>query len=118
MAEPTLTEIFGTGTEKIASGATASSAGLFIPDSVLVAAGLTSPTNATAEAHLVALLKTLKGNLTEASYDADTDRSIYVEAGISSFLNRGENLEQYRVDPLTFNLAKLDVNSTLSPDDY
>ena len=118
MAEPNLEEVFGTGAQKVASGATVAESGLFIPDSGFVAVGLTSPTTATAEAHLVALLKILQGHLTEASYEADTDRSIYIEAGTSSFSNRGESLDQYRVDPLTFNLAKLDVNSTLSPDDY
>ncbi|MBN3875545.1 MULTISPECIES: hypothetical protein [unclassified Nostoc] len=40
MTKPTLVQILGTGTARLANGATTASAGLFIPDAALSAAGL------------------------------------------------------------------------------
>ena len=116
MPERTLVQILGTGTTRLTSAASAPSAGLFIPDSVLVSVGLTTPTTATGEAHIVALLKILKGTLTQTSFAADTDNSIYVEDGYSSFTTRG--ITSYRVDQIVLNLAKIDSDATLNPSDY
>ncbi|MFN6442114.1 MAG: hypothetical protein RMY35_035325 [Nostoc sp. DedSLP01] len=116
MAEPTLVQIFGTGTTRLASGATAASAGLFIPDSALTAAGLATPTTATAEGHLVALLLAAKTYLTQTNFDANTDQSILITDGYSSFVTRGTT--NYRQDQITVSLAKVDSSSTIDPDNY
>jgi hypothetical protein len=116
MAEKSLVQILGTGATRLASAAAAPSNGLFIPDSLLIAAGLTTPTTATAEAHIVALLKILKTNLTQTAYDLDTDNSIYLSDGFASFTNRG--ITQYRIDQIIVNLSKVDTSSLLDPTLY
>jgi hypothetical protein len=118
MPEKTIAQIFGTGASRLASGATTSSGGLFIPDSALISAGLANPSTATAEGHLAAIVLQVKSILTQADFDIDTDQSIYVSSGFSSFTRRGTNNDDYRVDQLTFNLAKIDSGSTLDPDNY
>ncbi|BAY74174.1 hypothetical protein NIES25_51720 [Nostoc linckia NIES-25] len=118
MAEPTIAQIFGTGATRLASGATTSSAGLFIPDSALQAAGLATPTTASAEGHFAAVTLNAQSYLTQANFDANTDQSIYLANGFSSFTTRGTNNDPYRVDQLTINFAKLDDSSTLDPDNY
>lgn len=118
MAEPTIAQIFGTGATRLANGATTSSAGLFIPDSVFTAAGLATPSSASAEGHLVALLLTIQTYLTQTNFNANIDQSVYVAAGFPSFTTRGTNNDSYRLDQLTFNLAKLDTAATIEPDDY
>ena len=57
-------------------------------------------------------------NLTQANFDENLDQSVYVEAGLSSFVNRGAENASYRTDQLTVNLAKLDTDSTINPDNY
>ncbi len=116
MAEPTIVQIFGTGAARLASGAAAPSAGLFIPDSALIAAGLATPLTATAEGHLAAIILSAKTGLTQAGFDANTDQSIYASNGFNSFTTRGT--DAYRVDQITFNLAKVDAGATLDPDNY
>lgn len=96
MAEPTFVQIFGTGVSRVASGATTPSTGLFVPDSALVAAGLATPSIATAEGHLVALLLAAKATLTQANFDTNTDQSIILSDGFSSFTTRGT--DSYRQD--------------------
>lgn len=118
MAEKSIAQIFGPGATRLANGATTSSSGLFIPDSVLVAAGLATPSTATAEGHLAAIILQSKTVLTQAAFDADTDQSIYVASGFSSFTTRGTNNDAYRIDQLIFNLAKIDSNAILDPDNY
>src|SRR4029450_12134552 len=107
MAEPTITQIFGTGATRLASGAAAPSAGLFIPDSALQTAGLATPTTASAEGHFAAVALNAQTYLTQTNFDANTDQSIYIASGFSSFTTRGTNNDSYRVDQLTINLAKL-----------
>ncbi|MEH1811932.1 MAG: hypothetical protein V7K26_03655 [Nostoc sp.] len=116
MAELTLVQILGTGTTRLASGATAPSSGLFIPDTVLQAAGLATPSTATAEGHFVALLLAAKSYLTQTNFDANTDQSIFMADGFSSFATRGTT--NYRQDQLTVSLAKIDTSSTIDPDNY
>ncbi|MTJ12219.1 hypothetical protein FJR11_06335 [Anabaena sp. UHCC 0187] len=116
MAEKSLVEILGTGATRLASAAAAPSAGLFIPDSLLISAGLTTPTTATAEGHIVAIVKLLKTNLTQTAYDLDNDNSVYLSDGFPGFTTRGTT--QYRIDQIVFNLAKVDSESTLDPTKY
>ncbi len=116
MVEKTIAQVFGTGTVRLANGAAAPSAGLFIPDSALVTAGLATPSTATAEGHLSAIILNAKTTLTQEAFNADTDQSIYISSGFSSFITRGT--AAYRVDQITLNLGKLDTGATLDPDDY
>ncbi|MEH2070287.1 MAG: hypothetical protein V7K47_19375, partial [Nostoc sp.] len=116
MAEPTITEIFGTGATRLASGAATPSAGLFIPDSAFVTAGLATPTTASAEGHFAAIALNAQSYLTQTNFDANTDQSIYIAKGFSSFTTRGN--DDYRVDQLTISLAKIDSTATIDPDNY
>lgn len=116
--EPNLGQVFGTGTTRLASGATTTTSGLFIPDSAFVTAGLAAPTTANAEAHFVALLLNAKSYLTQTNFDANTDQSLLVADGFSSFTTRGTNNTSYRTDQLTISLAKPDTGSTINPGDY
>jgi hypothetical protein len=118
MTVKTVEQVFGTGAQRLASGATTPSAGLFIPDSALISAGLATPSTATAERHLVAVIINAKSALTQTGFDADTDQKVYVSTGFASFVNRGTNNDSYRLDQLTFNLAQLDQLSTIDPDNY
>ncbi|MEA5515529.1 hypothetical protein [Nodularia sp. UHCC 0506] len=117
MAEPTIEEVFGIGTTRLASGEAAPGAGLFIPDSALVVSGLTTPGTATAEGHLVSILLGAKSYLNQSNFDANLDQSIIIENGFSSITQRGEALAEYRNDPLTINLWKSSTNIR-NPNDY
>jgi hypothetical protein len=116
MPEKSLTQLLGTGATRLASAAAAPSAGLFIPDSLLISAGLTTPSTATAEGHIVAIVKLLKNNLTQTAYDNDNDNSVYISDGFPSFTTRGTT--QYRVDQVIVNLAKIDSESIIDPTKY
>ncbi|MBN3926113.1 hypothetical protein [Nostoc sp. NMS4] len=116
MAEPTIVQIFGTGATRLASGATTATTGLFIPDSALTAAGLATPSTATAEGHFVALLLAAKAYLTQSNFDANTDQSLLLADGFSSFTTRGT--DNYRQDQITVSLSKIDTSSTIDPDNY
>ncbi|MBE8990639.1 hypothetical protein [Nostoc sp. LEGE 12450] len=118
MAEPTFVQVFGTGAVRLASGATTSSAGLFIPDSALTAAGLTTPSTATAEGHLTAVFLGAKAYLSQANFDANIDQSLIIADGFSSFTTRGTNNTAYRQDQLTLSLAKIDTGASIQPTDY
>lgn len=118
MAEKTISQIFGSGATRLANGATTSSAGLFIPDSVLIAAGLATPPTATAEGHLAAIILQAKTALPQSEFEQDLDTSIYVTNGFSSFTARGTNNDSYRIDQIIINLAKIDTGATLDPDSY
>ena len=118
MAEKTIAQIFGTGAARLASGNSAPSAGLFIPDSALITAGLTTPASATAEGHLVAIIINAKTVLTQEAFntDASLDQSTYIVNGFASFTTRDST--SYRVDQLTLNLAKPDSGAILNPSSY
>jgi hypothetical protein len=111
MAEPTLTQIFGTG-------ATQDSTTLTIQKSALASTGLTASANNNAESLLVAIVIKAQEYLTQSNFEANIDQSITVEPGFSSFTARGIDNTSYRVDQLSVNLAKLDDNATINPDDY
>ncbi|OYD92763.1 hypothetical protein CDG77_14010 [Nostoc sp. 'Peltigera membranacea cyanobiont' 213] len=118
MAEPTIVQIFGTGAARLANGDTVSTPGLFIPDSSLTSTGLTTPTTATAEGHLTAIVKKAESYLTQSNFDSNIDQSLIVGTGYPSFVNRGTDNTQYRVDQKTLSLAKIDTGSTINPGDY
>ncbi|WP_335017636.1 hypothetical protein [Nostoc sp.] len=118
MSEPSFIQVFGTGAIRLASGGTALSAGLFIPDSALTTAGLTTPTTATAEGHLVAIVKNAESYLTQANFDVNIDQSLVIADGFSSFTTRGTDNTAYRQDQKTISLAKIDTASTINPGDY
>ncbi|MBD2204943.1 hypothetical protein H6G33_04210 [Calothrix sp. FACHB-1219] len=107
MAEPTLTQIFGTG-------ATQDATTLTILKSDLT--GLTASGSNTAESLLAAINLKAQSYLSQSNFDSNTDQSIYISNGFSSFTTRGT--DAYRVDQITLNLAKLDTGSTLDPDSY
>ncbi|MEH2377324.1 MAG: hypothetical protein V7K27_00200 [Nostoc sp.] len=117
MAEPTLVQVFGTGTTRLASGATTSTSGLFIPDSALTTGGAT-PSTATAEGVLVAITLNAKSYLTQANFDANIDQSLTVAKGFSSFTTRGADNIEYRQDQISLSLSKVDSGATIDPDDY
>ncbi|QYX30061.1 hypothetical protein [Sphaerospermopsis torques-reginae] len=117
--EPTISQVFGTGATRLANAAAAPSAGLFIPDSVFVATGLTAPATATAEGHLVSLLIQAKNYLTQTKFDANIDQSIFIADGFTSFQQRGTDNDNYRIDqPFVVNLARIDDGTTINPNNY
>ncbi|MBG1263091.1 hypothetical protein [Nostoc commune] len=118
MAEPTLVQVFGTGATRLASGVTTSTSGLFIPDSALISAGLATPTTATAEGHLVAIIKNSESYLTQTNFDANIGQGLIVTDGFSSFTTRGTDNTAYRQDQVTISLTKIDTGSTINPGDY
>lgn len=118
MAEPSFVQIFGTGVVRLASGATTPSAGLFIPDSALQIAGLTTPTTASAEGHLVAINLNAKSYLSESNFDANIDQSIYLEDGSPGFTTRGTDNTRYRTDQISMILSKVDTGATINPSSY
>lgn len=107
MAEPTLTQVFG-------SGATQDATTLTILKSDLT--GLTASGSNTAESLLAAINLKAQSYLSQTNFDGNTDQSIYISNGFSSFTTRGN--DAYRVDQLTINLAKPDTGATLDPDSY
>lgn len=109
MAEPTLQQIFGTN-------ATQDETQIIIQKADLI--GLTPSANNTAESNYIAINLTAKSYLTEANFESNLDQSIYLEDGLPNFLNRGENSDRYRTDQLTINLAKIDTDTGINPDDY
>lgn len=119
MAEPTISQIFGTGAQRLANGAAAPSEGLFIPDSALIAAGLTTPTTATAEGHLVSILINAKQYLSQSNFDSNVDQSILITDGFTSFQQRGADNDNYRIDqPFVISLARSDDGATVDPNNY
>jgi len=116
VAEKTIPEIFGTGSVRLASAAAAPSAGLFIPDSALITAGLTSPSTANAEGLFAAIILGARTPLNQTDFATNFDQSIYATTGFSSFTTR--NSISLRVDQVTYNFAKVDSGATLNPGDY
>lgn len=109
MAEPTLQEVFGAGALQTATTLTILKSDL---------TGLTASATNRADALFAAILFKGQMSMTKALFDADTDKSIYIASGFSSFITRGTTNTSYRVDQITINLAKIDSGATLSPNDY
>lgn len=111
MAEPTLQEVFG-------ANATQDVNSITIDKNDLISLGLTADANNTAESLVVAISLLIQNGLPQSSFDTNLDQSIYVDTGFPNFAFRGDNNEQYRVDQLTVNFAKLDTSTAINPDDY
>jgi hypothetical protein len=109
MAEPTLTQVFGTSAAQDATTLTITKADL---------TGLTPSANNTAESLLVAIIVKALSALTQTNFDSNTDQSIYIATGFPTFTFRGINNDSYRIDQFTINLAKPDTAATIDPDDY
>jgi hypothetical protein len=109
MPKSTLTEVFGAGATQTATSVTFQKADFLNLDASASNDGSTL---------FSALLIKNKTTLTQAAFDADVDKSIYMDDGFSSFTTRGETNIAYRVDQITVNLAKVDSGATLDPDDY
>jgi hypothetical protein len=111
MAEPTITEVFGAGATQTASTIT-------IQKAALEVTGLTPSASNTAESLLVAIVLQAQTALPQAGIDTNIDQSLFVEKGFSSFIARGANNDEWRVDQLVLNMAKPDSGSVIDPDDY
>lgn len=109
MAEPTLTQVFGAGASQDANTLT-------IAKSDLAAMGLTASASNRAEALLVALILKVKAYLNSTNQESDPDIQVTIEDGFPSLVFR--NNQNYRQTSYTVNLQKLDVGSTVDPDDY
>ncbi len=107
MPEPTLQQIFGSNATQDATTITLNKSDL----------GITA-SSATGEAILAGVILKAEAYLTQANFDANTDQSIYISDGFSSFTTRGTNNTSYRVDQRTINLAKIDSGATLDPNNY
>ncbi len=116
--EPTIPQIFGIGAVRLAVTHPAPEAGLFIPDSALVASGLTTPETATAEGHLVSIVLGAKAYLSPANFETNLEQSIVLEDGFSNITQRGEPAIEYRNDPITINLWKPSTDNVRDPNDY
>ncbi|WP_016951663.1 hypothetical protein [Anabaena sp. PCC 7108] len=109
MPKSTLAEVFGQGATQTATSWTIQKA-----DFPTLEASATN----SGSALLAAILIENNGKLTKAAFDADVEKSIYIEDGFSNFIPRGETSIQYRVDQIVTNLAQVDSGSTLDPDNY
>ncbi len=109
MAEPTLTEVFGSGASQNSTTLTIAKADL---------PGLTASANNTAESLVVGLVLLLKQTLTEAGFNSNINQRIYFKDGFPGFTYRGANNDAYRYDEITARFAKPDTGATIDPDDY
>ncbi|WP_353930893.1 hypothetical protein WJM97_21955 [Okeanomitos corallinicola TIOX110] len=107
MAERTLQEVLGSGASQ-----TASTIGLSKSD-----LGLTDA-NCTADKVIAAIVIKALATLDRTYFDADLTQTVFVEKGFDQFLPRGTNNDNYVVRQITVNLAKLDADATLNPEDY
>lgn len=109
MPKHTLTEVFGANATQTAESITIQKADLTT---------LTANANNDGSTILSAILIKAQAIMSQTAYDADSDKSIYLADGFSSFTTRGANNDPYRVDQIVVNLAKPDTGSTLDADDY
>lgn len=106
MAEPTLTQVFG-------SGAVQDSSTLTIQKSALVAMGLTAAANNSAESLVVGLVKLWQSYLTPANLEANADQQISIEDSFQQVTTR--NSVQYRQFSKTINLQIVDNTTDVDP---
>lgn len=109
MAEPTLTQVFG-------SGATQDSSELIIQKSALSSYGLTASSSNTAESLVVALIKMWQAYLTPTNLEANAEQQISIEDSFQSITTRNE--VQYRQFSKTINLQIEDTTSDVDPNDF
>ncbi|NET03083.1 MAG: hypothetical protein F6K61_21565 [Sphaerospermopsis sp. SIO1G1] len=107
MAERTLQEVFGGNAAQTSTTITLDKGDL----------GITDP-SATADKILAALAIKALANLDRTYFDADLSQTVFVEKGFDQFLPRGQNNDNYVVRQININLAKLDADAVLSPEDY
>ncbi|MDJ0620701.1 MAG: hypothetical protein QNJ63_28865 [Calothrix sp. MO_192.B10] len=118
MTQPTIENILGAGAKRLVADNSVPSSGLFIPDSALIVAGLSDPATATAQQYLAAIIINAQKFLNLEAFDTDTNRSIYIETELPTFINRGENNDRYQLNSLSINLAKLSPATSLKANDY
>jgi hypothetical protein len=110
MAEPTLTQVFGSNATQTATELVISKADL---------TDLTASANNSAESLFVAILLKAKSYLTATNYEANIDQSITVETpGFNAQSLVTRNNVQYRQYSETVNLYKVDSSSAIDPDDF
>ncbi|MBW4598726.1 MAG: hypothetical protein KME29_03830 [Calothrix sp. FI2-JRJ7] len=107
MAEPTLTQVFGTNATQDATTITIYKADL---------TGLTATANNSAESILAAIDLKASSYLTQTNQDLNPDQSIVIEQGTGSITTR--NNLNYREYNLTITLSKLDTQSAIDPNDF
>lgn len=110
MAEPTLTDIFGTGATQDLSTIT-------IQKSALAAKGLTPSANNNAESLLVALLLIMKDALTETARATDIDnRQVTIFYQGQDLINQAA--KDFRRDSFSIMLYKQTALAAIDPSDY
>ncbi|WP_414530874.1 hypothetical protein [Nodularia chucula] len=109
MSEPTITQVLGAGASQTATTITIAKADL---------PGLTPAANNTAESLVVGIALKVQAGLPQSGLETNLDQSLYVEKGFTSFITRGENNDEYRVDQLVLNMIKPDTGTIIDPDDY
>lgn len=109
MAEPTLAQVFGTGTTQDADE-------VVIPKSGLTGVGLIASSTNNAESLFVAFLLQGSTVLNETSRTASSDVSVVISEPSESLLT--QNSIRYRVTSYTVELYKEEPASTTNPMDY
>lgn len=109
MAEPTLTQIFGTNAIQDASTVT-------ISKSDLTSVGFTASADDSAEKILVAILLKAQAYLTEANQDLNIDQSITITGPSSNIITR--NNTSYREYSFTLAASKVDTETSVNPNDF
>jgi hypothetical protein len=110
MAEPTLIEVFGAGATQTPTTIT-----ILKSDLPMTAAAVNG-----GERILAAICKKAATVLLPAGLTTNADQSISVQSGFDSIVYRTFNAVQspYLQSQLTFNFAKIQVTSGITPDDY
>lgn len=109
MAEPTLQEVFG-------ANATQDASKLTIDKNDLIAVGLTTAADNTAESLIAAIIASAQQTLTTTRQDEHPEQSITIEDGFPSLTTRND--QTYRQLTKSLNFEKLDEQSAFDPDDY
>lgn len=112
MAEPTITQIFG-------SAATQTATSITIDKADLAGVGLTASASNKAESLLAAILLLAKNALTQAAFDSNIDQNITIIPGFNSIVQRDTGsgvFIEYRQFQYNIGFHKLD-GATLDPDD-
>jgi hypothetical protein len=110
MAEPTLQEVFGAGATQTATTITILKADL----------DLTASVTNRAEQLLAGIAKKAAITLTGENFSSNGDQSITISSGFDSLVYRTIATTQQTLlqTQLTFNFAKLQPTSGISPNDY
>ncbi|MBH8575460.1 hypothetical protein I8752_21095 [Nostocaceae cyanobacterium CENA369] len=108
MAEPTLTDVFGTGTTQDGTSLTILKANL---------PGLTASSSNTPESLLTGILLKAQTALTSDNRDANIDQSLSIETTTTpSFTSRNDTV--YIRDTITIELDRPAGNLAIDPDNY